>query len=65
MVEKNTVNLAEAMPEDKYNFTPESLPIPGSNYKGVRNFAMEVIATFIGPGVVIPMVSSARTHPLL
>ena len=22
MVEKNTVNLAEAMPEDKYNFTP-------------------------------------------
>jgi hypothetical protein len=43
MVEKNTVNLAEAMPEDKYNFTPESLSIPGSNYKGVRNFAMEVI----------------------
>jgi hypothetical protein len=31
------------MPEDKYNFTPESLAIQGSNYKGVRNFAMHVI----------------------
>ena len=30
------------MPEDKYNFSPESLNIPGSDYKGVRTFALEV-----------------------
>ena len=40
--EKQIVEAAEAMPEDKYNFSPESLNIPGSNYKGVRTFAMEV-----------------------
>jgi len=43
MVEKNIVGLAEAMPEDKYNFTPDSLGIKGSSYKGVRDFAMQVI----------------------
>ncbi|HEX4603220.1 MAG TPA: DinB family protein [Candidatus Angelobacter sp.] len=40
--EKQVVEAAEAMPEDKFNFTPESLNIPGSNYKGVRTFALEV-----------------------
>ena len=30
------------MPEDKFNFSPESLNIPGSNYKGVRTFAVQV-----------------------
>jgi hypothetical protein len=40
--EKQIVQAAEAMPEDKYNFSPESLNIPGSDYKGVRTFAMEV-----------------------
>jgi hypothetical protein len=40
--EKQIVEAAEAMPEDKYNFSPESLNIPGSDYKGVRTFAMEV-----------------------
>jgi len=40
--EKQIVEAAEAMPEDKFNFTPESLNIPGSNYKGVRTFALEV-----------------------
>jgi len=38
--EKNLVDVAEAMPEDKYNFTPASLNIPGSAYKDVRTFAM-------------------------
>lgn len=33
---------AEAMPEDKFNFTPESLNVPGSKLKGVRTFAMQV-----------------------
>jgi hypothetical protein len=33
-VEKQIVEVAEAMPEDKFNFSPESLNIPGSDYKG-------------------------------
>ena len=41
-VEKQVVDVAEAMPEDKYNFTPESLNIPGDDYKGVRTFAGQV-----------------------
>lgn len=41
-VEKQIVDAADAMPEDKFNFTPEALNIPGSNYKGVRPFAVQV-----------------------
>ena len=41
-VEKQIVDAAEAMPEDKFNFTPEALNIPGSSYKGVRSFAVQV-----------------------
>jgi uncharacterized damage-inducible protein DinB len=41
-VEKEIVEAAEAMPEDKFNFSPESLNIPGSDYKGVRTFAGQV-----------------------
>jgi hypothetical protein len=41
-IEKQIVDVAEAMPEDKYNFSPESLHIPGSDYKGVRTFAVQV-----------------------
>jgi hypothetical protein len=41
-IEKQVVEVAEAMPEDKYNFSPESLNIPGGDYKGVRTFAMQV-----------------------
>ena len=41
-VEKQVVDAAEAMPEDKFNFTPEALNISGANYKGVRSFAVEV-----------------------
>jgi hypothetical protein len=37
--EKNVVEVAEAMPEDKYNFSPASLNIPGAAYKDVRTFA--------------------------
>lgn len=42
VIEKQIVEVAEAMPEDKFNFTPEALNIPGSNYKGVRSFAVQV-----------------------
>jgi hypothetical protein len=41
-VEKQVTDVAEAMPEDKFNFSPESLNIPGSDYKGVRSFAVQV-----------------------
>jgi len=41
-VEKQIVDVAEAMPEDKYNFSPETLNIPGADYKGVRTFAVQV-----------------------
>src|SRR5438552_18627476 len=41
-IERQLVEVAEAMPEDKFNFSPESLNIPGSDYKGVRAFAVQV-----------------------
>lgn len=41
-VEKQIVEAAEAMPEDKFNFSPESLKIPGADYTGVRTFALQV-----------------------
>jgi uncharacterized damage-inducible protein DinB len=41
-VEKLISDAAEAMPEDKFNFSPESLNIPGAEYKGVRTFAGEL-----------------------
>lgn len=41
-VEKQIVDASDAMLEDKFNFTPEALNIPGSNYKGVRSFAVQV-----------------------
>src|ERR1700741_4854694 len=41
-IEKLITEAAEAMPEDKFNFSPESLNIPGGDYKGVRTFAVQV-----------------------
>jgi uncharacterized damage-inducible protein DinB len=41
-IEKQVLEAAEAMPEDKFNFSPESLNIPGDDYKGVRSFAVQV-----------------------
>jgi len=41
-IEKLVLDAAEAMPEEKYNFTPENLNLPGSDYKGVRTFALEL-----------------------
>jgi hypothetical protein len=41
-IEKEIVESAEAMPEDKFNFSPEILNIPGGDYKGVRTFALQV-----------------------
>src|SRR5690348_11383086 len=41
-IEKQILDVAEAMPEDKFNFSPEGLNIPGSDYKGVRSFAVQL-----------------------
>ena len=41
-IEKLIVEAAEAIPEEKINFTPANLNIPGSDYTGVRSFAVEV-----------------------
>jgi uncharacterized damage-inducible protein DinB len=41
-VEKQVTDAAEAMPEEKFNFSPESLRIAGADYKGVRTFAVQV-----------------------
>src|SRR5437762_4080384 len=42
LVEKEVVEAAEAMPEDKLDFSPEKLNLPGSNYKGVRTFGEQL-----------------------
>src|SRR5579883_3244717 len=39
--EREIVGLVEAMPADRINFTPQSLEIKGSDFKGVRTFAQE------------------------
>src|SRR5882724_2010732 len=41
-IEKEIVEAAEAMPEDKFNFSPEGMDLQGSDYKGVRTFALQV-----------------------
>jgi uncharacterized damage-inducible protein DinB len=38
IVEKELIDAAEAMPDDKFDFSPEKLNLPGSDYKGVRTF---------------------------
>jgi hypothetical protein len=40
-IEKQILQAVEAMPEEKFNFSPENLNIPGADYKGVRTFALE------------------------
>jgi len=41
-IEKLILDSAEAMPEEKFNFSPANLNIPGSDYTGVRTFAVEL-----------------------
>src|SRR5437899_10462024 len=42
IVEKELVETAEAMPEDKFDFSPEKLNISGSDYKGARTFGQQL-----------------------
>jgi uncharacterized damage-inducible protein DinB len=41
-LEKQFVDAAEAMPEGKFNASPETLSLAGSEFKGVRTFAEQV-----------------------
>jgi uncharacterized damage-inducible protein DinB len=42
-IERHILTTAEAMPEDKFNFTPENLHIQNSDFKGVRTFAGQIM----------------------
>ena len=42
IVEKEVLEAAEAMPEEKFDVSPEKLNLPGSDYKGVRTFAEQL-----------------------
>src|SRR6185369_8596736 len=42
LVEKEVVDAAEVMSEDKFDFSPEKLNLPGSDYKGVRTFGQQL-----------------------
>ena len=42
IIEKEIVEAAEAMPEDKFDFSPEKLNISGGDYKGVRTFGQQL-----------------------
>jgi uncharacterized damage-inducible protein DinB len=41
-IEKQFVDVVEAMPEDKFGYSPETTNLPGSDFKGVRTFATQV-----------------------
>lgn len=41
-IEREMVDAAEAMPANKFDFSPESVAIPGGDYKGVRTFALQI-----------------------
>lgn len=42
-IENDILTAAEAMPESKFNFTPESLHIKDANFGGVRTFAGQIM----------------------
>jgi uncharacterized damage-inducible protein DinB len=42
IVEKELIDAAEAMPEGKFDFSPEKLNLPGTDYKGVRTFGQQL-----------------------
>ena len=56
-VEKEFVDAADAMPEDKYSFAPMN-EFPNANFKGVRNFAQQVLhvagGNYLLYGAILP-----------
>ena len=41
-IEKLVVDAAAAMPEERFDWSPEEWNLPGADYQGVRTFAVEV-----------------------
>jgi uncharacterized damage-inducible protein DinB len=41
-IEREMMDAAEAMPADKFSFSPESVTIRGGDFKGVRTFAQQI-----------------------
>ena len=41
-IEKQVVDAAAAMPDEKFNFSPANLKLAGADYQGVRTFAEQV-----------------------
>jgi uncharacterized damage-inducible protein DinB len=42
IVEKELIEAAQAMPDNKFDFSPEKLNLPGGDYKGVRTFGEQL-----------------------
>src|SRR5947209_19882768 len=42
IVEKELIDAAEAMPQDKFDFSPDKLNLPGSDYKRVRTIGQQL-----------------------
>jgi uncharacterized damage-inducible protein DinB len=42
-IESDILTTAEAMPEEKFSFTPENVQIKNSDFKGVRTFAGQIM----------------------
>jgi uncharacterized damage-inducible protein DinB len=42
-IESDILTTAEAMPADKFNFSPEGLEIKEANFKGVRTFGGQIL----------------------
>lgn len=42
-IESDILSTADAMPEDKFDFTPEKLQVKNSNFKDVRTFAGQIV----------------------
>jgi uncharacterized damage-inducible protein DinB len=42
-IESDILSSAQAMPDDKFNFTPENLNIKNSDFKGVRTFGGQIM----------------------
>ena len=42
-IESDILTTAEAMPENKFDFTPEQLAMKNSHFKGVRTFAGQIM----------------------
>lgn len=42
VVEKEVLEAAEAMPEDKFNYSPDQASVAGSDFKGVRTFGEQL-----------------------